>query len=527
MVFPLLYYKITVFMSTMFLLCSSYAMEESRNMHRIKADSIDCFTVEECIEYIKENEERERSLLPDSGLENNLSDSEIMTCVQKVTRVFEELCPEIYHAFITGDSGTVKAITDLLDDDIELPELSASDKLRLASHIAQQCISLHKKRHSDNYIALRKAIAEENCESACSLVASMTDEEMAEQSESGDTALHQAVACRNLFLVTLLAKKMTLDQIVMQNDKGNTALHKVFDDGRLNRFEIAQLLLLAITTEHMGIQNKNGRTVLHRAAQYGGHEVVRLCLQKMTQSQIGIQDKHGGTALYDAICTYHPDAEVINLIANAMSMSQILAQNKIRDNALHAAIDYGNTVAVKLLIAKMQPEQVSEASRSRYTALHMAAVKGNYEIAKMVLEKTLRPVITAKQEFGNTAFYLAAYNDHRSIVELLMPYMTREQIFEKNKYGTVLHMMATRGCSRAMEYCVQKLPAEDLCWKNKYGHTPLHVAVIHDRTHIVNQLISNMNVEQILLPDTNGKNALALTENAEIIQLIESKLTTT
>jgi len=206
-------------------------------------------------------------------------------------------------------------------------------------------------------------------------------------------------------------------------------------------------------------------TPLHYAAQNGHRNLAELLLSKGASPNFGAGTSYRGTPLHAASTKGFPAVAQVLLAHNA----DVNATDGSGKTPLHAAIEAGFLPVAELLVARganvnavylnpYQPYSSSPATRLEPydgTPLHFAVQKDNLEITKLLLSKGAD--VNARSGAGLTPLYYLGYNRSEMAALLL------ENKADVNAQGSSDSRFS--------------------------GWTPLHIALFHRATNVVQLLL--------------------------------------
>jgi ankyrin repeat protein len=194
-----------------------------------------------------------------------------------------------------------------------------------------------------------------------------------------------------------------------------------------------------------------------------------------TNYDINIQDDDGNTSLM--IASENNDINIINLLLE--HKSEVNIQNERGYTALMIAVTKNFESVIDLLIkAKADLDITTNIGN---TALLLAIKKENINIVKKLIKGNAN--VNIQNNIGNSSLMLACEQDNKEIVDILLE---------------------------------TKI---DVNLQNNKGNTALLIASYNNNEDIIRKLINaNANVN---IKNNNGKNALNVTNNINIISLLE------
>ncbi|XP_043687920.1 protein ACCELERATED CELL DEATH 6-like [Telopea speciosissima] len=236
-----------------------------------------------------------------------------------------------------------------------------------------------------------------------------------------DPKLREIAKSGNVHLLRLLLEQKP-DILHEVNIIGNTTLHLVTIDGKKN-------IVAEIYNQfppNVIMQNAFGDTPLHIAARNGSLSVVDYLIEKIISNTSGSHDE---------------DIESSSGGGGRHGLHDVLAKgNKLKNTALHEALQYKQQDVAKLLIKK-DPELCSLVNDAGESPLYMAASHGLASIVHQILQSS-QPHADGGPN-GLTALHAAAREGHTGCLEELVK-EKQELVTMKDDCGrTPLHYAVT------------------------------------------------------------------------------------
>ncbi|GHM58610.1 MAG: hypothetical protein sL5_03570 [Candidatus Mesenet longicola] len=164
----------------------------------------------------------------------------------------------------------------------------------------------------------------------------------------------------------------------------------------------------------------------------------------------------------------------------------INAKDELSNTLLHTAVLHGHYDIIGLLMSKMTITQANSKNHIGWTPLHRAVLLNDVIMVNALLELCLKTDIADTD--GNLPIHLAAERDYVKIIELLCG--DKNTIDKKNKYGlTPLHLAIQKECKDAVEALICGGADLDIQDGDKNGDTALIMAVRKDHIPIVKLLL--------------------------------------
>lgn len=260
------------------------------------------------------------------------------------------------------------------------------------------------------------------------------------------------------------------------DEDGNTPLHSAAAAGQ----ETAAVLLLAAAPSLANAKNNFAQTPCDMAMD-AGHEALVACLASTSllhaaysNDILGLQsalsvvgsdwnsttDAHGNTALHQAAQSDGDEVLLYLLSTSSDSGSLARQQNSVGDTPLHIAARKGQAKTLHRLLSTSTGPGFAAAlitNDDGATPLHLAALSGSIAAAQEIInaEETAHGVsrlLSQGDHNENTPLHYAAGSGHLEMVELLIA------------RGSIVNA------------------------RNAMDDTPLHVAVMHDNSPVVERL---------------------------------------
>ena len=135
------------------------------------------------------------------------------------------------------------------------------------------------------------------------------------------------------------------------------------------------------------------------------------------------------------------------------------------------------------------PAAFGSAMEAGKTALHWAASNGDLSVCEILLDWNC--AIDAKDGAGDTPFHLAAYYGRTLCATTLAARGSDTRAV--NDFGwNAMHLTAWQGHDETFHALAGSLPFRELLEvPDKAGHSPLHLAVLHGHTKVVQQILSH------------------------------------
>jgi len=312
--------------------------------------------------------------------------------------------------------------------------------------------------------------------------------------KDGQNALHLAAERGHLKVAQLLAANKKL--LETTDTEGNTPFLLAARGGHLSTCKM--LLQVGANLEAC---NTLGRNAYHEAAVRG--KLARILGYPRLGGMIRAKDKNGDTPFI--LAAAYGDLEACKIM---LELFNPFETNNEERNALHVAAAEGKRAVVEALV-KHKP-LIEAQDKSGNTPLLVAAASGHRDVCEILLKAGAAP--TASNRFLRSALYLAVMHGKQDVVQLFIEYKeliaTRDvdcdtpllcaaykghrEICEMLlKAGAdprtcngveqnVLHLAVLAG----KKEIVQMFAAPTRLQKDKYGETPLDIAMIRGEQEI-------------------------------------------
>lgn len=362
--------------------------------------------------------------------------------------------------------------------------------------------------------------------------------------ENGNTVLHLAAQINDPDLCTFFIIKGADTEL--KNNNSDTALHIAIKN---NSFEAAEAILKmdckslfardanGLTALDLGLEtdssyydifinkksgelvDEKGQTIVHYFVNSKNLKGIQLCIEKFLP--ISIADNDGNTPLDLAFKNCDDDEISVQIAAalilggadevdtnfsyfqEAVSSRNYSMRFTDGQTPLHFAIINNHIAIAKFLLENDASTQAQDSTGA--TPLHEAIRYGRTEIAKLLLSAGAN--VNATDNLGKTPIMMIMPKDKvRELYVLLISY--KADLTQKDMYGdSVLHI-ATMMKVNIDELSILINNGADVNARNKYGVTPLLIAVQSDDLKTVKLLTSAS--ADIHTKDTYGKSPLSM-----------------
>lgn len=186
------------------------------------------------------------------------------------------------------------------------------------------------------------------------------------------------IACKVGFpgLASSILEALGEDSLVIRDYEDSTPLHLA---ARYGHIDICKILILTTRGEKMLVStNIRGYTPLHLAAKSGYIDICKMLVLKMHREDVlGGVDYYGYTAFHLASVSERNALSILELFCNHFKFSELLAQSKDGNTALHLAINHGTLEVIDFLLARMTAEQIQLENVEGISALALATKAEN------------------------------------------------------------------------------------------------------------------------------------------------------
>ncbi|WP_341816915.1 ankyrin repeat domain-containing protein [Wolbachia endosymbiont (group A) of Agelastica alni] len=285
---------------------------------------------------------------------------------------------------------------------------------------------------------------------------------LSEKQGEYNRSLLNAVKKRDISEITDLLNRGA--DVNVKNNRGDTPLHLVARNGHL---EVVEKLIE--NGANVNEKDIHGETPLHRAAEKGRLEVVEKLIEN--GANVNEKDIHGETPLHRA--AEKGRLEVVEkLIENGANVNE---KGDNENTPLHWAAENGYLEVIEKLIEN--GANVNEKGDNENTPLHWAAAKGRLEVVEKLIEKGAN--IGVEDKGGKTPFERAEKNQRTEVAKFLAT-------VKDNDDKTALHYAAEKGNLDLVRLLIENVA--DINAKNKDGMTPFKIALVYDKTEVINFL---------------------------------------
>ena len=288
------------------------------------------------------------------------------------------------------------------------------------------------------------------------------------------TALHFAASNGNVKVISLLLKSGA--DIHSFGAAGYSPLHYASKNGH---DEAARLLLDA--GADVEAVSDNGSMAVHEAAVKGHVKVISLLLERGADVQAPGAMEH--SPLHHACWFGHEEAAALLLDAGADTE----ARGFCGLTPLHEAALKGHVAVMLLLIDR--GANLEATDKGGHTALHIVALEGHEVAARVLCQRNAN--LEAQCTIKWTALHEGVNKGHMGVVRVLLD--QRADINAVDRKQTALHtavLVLPEHKAQNMARLLLRNGA-DINASNRFGNTPLHLAVKNKRQKTVQLLLDS------------------------------------
>ncbi len=275
---------------------------------------------------------------------------------------------------------------------------------------------------------------------------------------AGKTPIDIAIGHSNERIVQLLIQNGT--KISNKSD----LLYQVTDKGYKN---VVETLISSHVDLNFKYEYNAGDTLLHLVAKKGYKDIARLFIAN--GADLNAKNEYGNTPLDIAVHYGH-----LNII-----MLLIDSGAEINSNVLFYAFNQGNQDMIESLI--LHNANINIQNNAGETPLHIAVNQGDKHI--------IQSLVSHGASVGNRIDLLHQVIDrgHENIAELLIKAANPNIKYSNDMGNTLLHLAAEKNYQGITRLLIEK--GVNVNAKNKYGQSPLDLAILSGRAKTVQLLI--------------------------------------
>lgn len=305
---------------------------------------------------------------------------------------------------------------------------------------------------------------------------------------AGRTPLHHCAEHGYLEFVEYLLKHKDIAVDAQDDMRRSPLLLAIIS----NQVDVVEALL-----EHPGLTidmiDQDGRTALIHASLVGSDKIVQLLLESSKSLDVNVGDTEGYTALHHATLKGHES--ILDLLLRVSSLN-INSQSRDGNTALSLAAQSDSNIAV---VEKLLSFQVSSGpalnpnltNNQSETPLWIAAEHDQQKIAERLIKDERVDINCGNYNGGaDNIFIKAAERNNTWLVKLLV---AREDL-DINRRGvngwTALSNAIRYNALEAFKYIIA-IPRVDIECNDDDGDTSLHLAIRHERTDMVSELLAH------------------------------------
>ena len=236
--------------------------------------------------------------------------------------------------------------------------------------------------------------------------------------------------------------------------------------------------LVGLNKVDVNHKDTDGYTALLHAAEEGHPDVVEVLID--AGADIEVKDKHGLSPLLVASEFGH--LPIVKTLVRA-GAGVCVADNRA-DTCLSLAAHYGHTKTVRALLC-MPEVDVNQSNNRSGSSLHHAVLQKHSDVSKLLIDAGAD--IDAKDDRGSTPLHCACEEPELEIVQMLLA-AGADVCAVDDKRVSCLNVAAKYGRTQIVRYLVG-VKGVDVNQSNTQGFTPLHRAVAHKHSDVVQVLI--------------------------------------
>ncbi|OXU29408.1 hypothetical protein TSAR_002204 [Trichomalopsis sarcophagae] len=243
-------------------------------------------------------------------------------------------------------------------------------------------------------------------------------------------------------------------------------------------------------------RNHNGETPLHFAAKTRNDEIIDLILTKIDSTVNTNFVESGGLSKLHIACMRNNLNDTENLLKSGASINDPVVLTSPfwpSYTPLHFAVEYDRRYMVELLL--QYGADIGATNSKGLTPLHLAVEINNIAIINLILaaHANFHKNINPKDHRGFSHFHIACMRDDASVVEgflqrgveINMAVNTDSVLWPGY---TPLHFAVEHDCTEIVQLLLNF--GADISLKNSIGMTPLHFAIHRQDKKIIDSLLS-------------------------------------
>ncbi|XP_030456689.2 protein ACCELERATED CELL DEATH 6-like [Syzygium oleosum] len=388
---------------------------------------------------------------------------------------------------------------------VEFSYLTKKKRVELNCRVYPLLQAATKKGDVDEFIeALEKYSAEERV--------SLSDI-IGIQGPSGNSLLHVAAGIENTDILRALLEVIHDKQLAtVCNYQKDTPLHVAARAGRIHTAKLLHGCGMIVA-----MVNDAGNTALHEAVKNGHYDLTSMLLSERP-SLVYKKNKESKSPLYLAV--EMGDLMILRLLMAAMQEHELLPSLMEGMSPVHGAVIYRRIVLLKEMLRR-QKELAYLRDAGDRTPLHFAAY-ANYVSGVKFLVKEFSWSAFEGDDQGYLPIHVACKMGHLETIKELLQHWPNPEELVNFEGQNILHVAAKYGMASVVKYILGDPELEKLVnAKDWEGNTPLHVATLHWQPEVLFSLTHNNKVNLEL---KNNSNLTALDIVDEQLKTVDAPL---